>query len=193
MGRSDGRLWGESHGRRHQNQDRALRLLGDHETAAVGNKTDVTDDAGLVIHSETALVLLHFEFIEREDDRVRITRDGLVKIGRVTESRAERKAKAMARSLKAQRSGEWVPAAAGESAAAQRDKAEDRRWRAQSYADLTAARSELSREREWLRAAREWGDDNEIGSAEQEVERWETRVAAAKAAVDALPSLDQAA
>lgn len=83
-----------------QNQDRALRLLGDHETAAVGNKTEVTDDADLVIHSETALVLLHFEFIEREEDRVRITRDGLVKIGKVTESRAERKAKAMARSLR---------------------------------------------------------------------------------------------
>lgn len=83
-----------------------------------------------------------------------------------------------------------MPAAAGESAAAERDKTEDRGWRAQIYANLTALPARNSAEKqEWLRAAREWGEDSEIASAEQEVERWVKRVAA----VDALPSLDQAA
>lgn len=176
------------------NQEQALRLLGDHATATVGAATEVTADGHLVVHGQTALSLMRFNFIERTEDGVAITRPGLVKIGKVVETRAERQQKEMARSLKAQRTGEWVPAAAGESARASRDYDDARQMRGQIHSDLIGARSNLDFCRDMLHMTRAWGGTpDEIAHSEEDIERAKRKVARCKSAVDALPPVDEAA
>lgn len=137
---------------------------------------------------------MRFDFIERTDGGVAITRAGLVKIGKVQETRSERKQKEMARSLEAQRTGKWVPAAAGESARASQDYADARRARGEVYKELSGAQSNLDFYREMLDMCRAWGgSSDELARCRADIERAEKYVARAKAAVDALPSLDQAA
>jgi hypothetical protein len=176
------------------NQEEALRLLGDHARATVGNATEVTADGRLIVHGQTAMSLMRFNFIERSDDGIAITREGLIKIGKAQETRAERQHKEMARSLEAQRSGEWVPAAAGESARASEDYEDARRERGQVHSALLGARSNLDFYRDMLDLCLAWGGSpDEAARCRVDIERAEKRVVSAKAAVDALPPVDQAA
>jgi hypothetical protein len=97
----------------------ALTELADVDRARVsGAPNGKGDDGVLNIHTATAQAWVDWGYAERVDDGIVITRDGLIKIGRVTISRAERQQRAAAESLAAQANGDWKPAPAGESAAA---------------------------------------------------------------------------
>jgi hypothetical protein len=175
-------------------QEHALRLLGDHTIATIGSATEVTDDGQLVVHGQTALSLLRYDFIDRTEDGVTITRAGLVKIGKVEETRSERRQKEMARSLEAQRSGKWVPAPAGASARASQDYDDARRARGEFYAQLSSARSNRDFCREMLDMCRSWGGSpDEIARCKADVERAEKRVEEAKMAVGASPPVERSA
>jgi hypothetical protein len=176
-----------------ENQERALRLLGEHTTALIGAATEVTADGQLVVHGQTALSLMRFNFIERTESGIAITRAGLVKLGKVVETRSERQQKEMARSLEAQRTGDWVPAAAGESARASEDYDDARQTRSQVHSNLMGARSNLDFCRDMLDMTRAWGGSPDaIANCEADIERAKRDVARCKAAVDALPPVDQA-
>lgn len=136
----------------------ALNLLAEHERARVGTVTELTGD-GVVVNAQTALSLLRFDYVEREGEELVITRAGLIKVGKVEETREERRQRAARESLKAQESGKWVPAKAGASAAAERERVDGRRFKAQAFDNLTEARQTLAEDREWLRESRDWDDE----------------------------------
>jgi hypothetical protein len=136
----------------------ALNLLAEHKRARVGSVTELTDD-GVVINAQTALSLLRFDYVERDGKELEITRAGLIKVGKAEETPGERRQRAARESLDAQESGEWVPAKAGSSAAAERERVDGRRFVAQANNNLTEARETLAEDREWLKASREWDDE----------------------------------
>lgn len=136
----------------------ALNLLAEHERARVGMVTELTDD-GVVINAQTALSLLRFDYVEREGEELVITRAGLIKAGKVEETPGERRQRAARESLEAQESGEWVPAKAGASAAAERERVDGRRFKAQAFDNLIEVRQTLAADREWLKESRDWDDE----------------------------------
>lgn len=136
----------------------ALNLLAEHERARVGTVTELTGD-GVVINAQTALSLLRFDYVEREGEELVIMRAGLIKVGKVEETQGERRQRAARESLEAQESGEWVAAKAGASAAAERERVDGRRFKAQAFDNLNEARQTLAEDREWFRESRDWDDE----------------------------------
>jgi hypothetical protein len=174
---------------------RALRELADGETATVSGKATGQIEGGLNIHQSTALMFVRKGYAELlDDDTIGITREGLVKIGRVTISRSERRRRKEAESLRAQATGEWVPVPAGYSALASQNDADARRTYAETAEELTGAKSELQRALEWLHLSKRWGaEEAELESDRKEVERWRERVERAQAEFDALNKKKRAA
>jgi hypothetical protein len=99
----------------------ALTELADVDRAVVSGAPNGRTETALNINTATADTLLKYGYAEQlESGDLAITRDGLIKIGRVTLTRSERRRQREAESLAAQASGDWKPAPAGESAASSR-------------------------------------------------------------------------
>lgn len=169
-----------------------LQELADVDSAAVSAApTDMAEET-LNIQHQTALSLVRKGYVEIVDDnRVAITREGLIKIGRIVISRAERRRRKEAESLRAQASGEWQPAPAGHSAQAQQDHVAARRAFAQAGAEVGEARDHLNWTRDMLRTSREWGaGEAELKACQEEIDAAKKRLAALETQRD---SLDHAA
>jgi hypothetical protein len=95
-------------------------------------------------------------FAAQSDDGIVITESGLRKVGKIRESREERRRKAANASLKAQASGKWDPAPAGSSALASEGDALKRGEWAEAVNDVNAAQETLNGERQLLEMAKEW-------------------------------------
>lgn len=144
-------------------QRRALQLIAKHGVGKASGKATDEADGGVQVNSETAFSLLRQGFVERSgDDRIEVTRKGLMKIGEVRESSEERKRRKMAENLEAQAKGRWKPVPAGYSAAASREAEDNKRWVAMATAHVQSARQTV----EWRRETLKWAlERDDLGSA----------------------------
>jgi hypothetical protein len=167
---------------------RALRELSDVEEAVVSAGPNGTTDGVLNIQHQTATSLVLKGYAERVgDDRIAITREGQIKIGRIEISRSERRHRKAAEALRAQASGEWRPVPAGYSAQAQQDYADAIHSVAAAGADVGQARENLNWARDMLQMSKEWGaTEAELEVCREEVESAKEDVAKAETHRDAV-------
>src|SRR5262245_55047403 len=93
---------------------RALTELSGVENAVVSAEPNGTTAGVLNIQHQTATSLVIKGYAERVgDDRIAITREGQIKIGKIQISRSERRQRQAAEALRAQASGKWQPVPAG--------------------------------------------------------------------------------
>lgn len=167
---------------------RALRELSDVEDAVVSTEPNGITDGVLNIQHQTATSLVIKGYAERVgDDRIAITREGQIKIGRIEISRSERRHRKAAEALRAQASGEWRPVPAGYSAQAQQDYADAIHSVAAAGANVGQAREHLNWTRDMLQMSKEWGaTEAELEVCREEVESAKEDVAKAEAHRDAV-------
>lgn len=167
---------------------RVLQGLGDVEDAVVSAEPNGTTNGVLNVQHQTATSLVIKGYAERVgDDRIAITREGLIKIGRIEISRSERRHRKEAESLRAQASGAWRPAPAGHSAQAQEDYADAIHSVAAAGAQVGQAKETLTWAQDMLQMSREWGaDEDELETWREEVEKAKEDVARAEANRDAV-------
>jgi len=154
---------------------RALQELADVEDALVSAEPNGTTDGVLNIQHQTATSLVIKGYAERlGDDRITVTREGQIKVGRIQISRSERRRRNAAEALRAQATGEWRPVPAGYSAEAQEDYADAIHSVAAAGAEVGRAKERLNWARDMLRMSREWD------ASEAELETWQEEVEKAK-------------
>lgn len=167
---------------------RVLQELSDVEDAVVSAKPNGTTDGVLNVQHQTATSLVIKGYAERVgDDRIAITREGQIKIGRIEISRSERRRRKEGESLRAQASGEWRPVPAGYSAQAQQDYADAIHSVSLAGVQVGEAKESLDWARDMLRMSREWGaGEDELETWREEVEKAKENVAEAEAHRDAV-------
>lgn len=167
---------------------RVLRELSDVEDAVVSAEPNGTIDGVLNVQHQAATSLVIKGYAERiGDDRIAITREGQIKIGRIEISRSERRHREAAESLRAQASGEWRPVPAGYSAQAQQDYADAIHSVSVAGAQVGQAKESLDWARDMLRMSTEWGaGEEELETWCEEVEKSKEDVAKAEAHRDAV-------
>lgn len=166
-----------------------LRSLADVDQAEVsGSESGPTDAGAFNVHSQTALSLIRKGYAEAvDDDHICITREGMIKVGKIAIPRAERKRRKEAESLEAQASGKWKPAPAGASRDAERADRDAREELAEASRDVAYAKEALNQEYDLLRLIRRWGDDGgEEAQALADIERQKARLADVEAQLAAL-------
>lgn len=158
------------------------------EDAVVSAEPNGTTDGVLNVQHQTATSLVIKGYAERVGgDRIAITREGQIKIGRIEISRSERRHRKEAESLRAQASGEWRPVPAGYSAQAQQDYADAIRSVAAAGAQVGQAKERLNWARDMLRMSREWdAGEDELETWREEVEKAKDDLAKAEASRDAM-------
>lgn len=163
-----------------------LRQLSDANKVIVSGKANgPIEDGTLNVNKRTALTLVGWGYAELDgEDSIAITREGEIKVGNVTLTRAERRRRKEALTLRAQATGRWKPAPAGASAAASRKDRESRTDYAYAREEVSLAQSELSGALEMLELAREWGDSVDLKHERKEVERCRARVEEAQREFD---------
>lgn len=170
------------------NQRYALRLLDEWGEASIGGHATGLGKGKPTIHVETAFVLVRGGYAQISPNGVVITEKGERKARLGTlETPSERKRRTAAAALKAQETGEWVPAPAGASAAATRDaKSRKEEW-IQAHADLTRAREAVRIQQDLLRMAKDWSDSpGDVAQAQHDLEQAEGELVRAKAGVERL-------
>jgi len=175
---------------------RALQELAEFEQARVTADSTGTVDEELRINATTAVSLIRKGYADLVDaDHVAVTREGLVKIGKVTISRSERRRAKEAEALDAQASGEWRPVPAGYSAEAERDAKDSKRFWAQAVSAVRAAKEDLAWERKMLKLTELSGeaDEAELEVCREDVEKAEARLAQAKVQLESLKGEQQRA
>jgi hypothetical protein len=167
---------------------RVLRELSDVEDAVVSAEPNGTTDGVLNVQHQAATSLVIKGYAERVgDDRIAITREGQIKIGRIEISRSERRRRKEAESLRAQASGEWRPVPAGYSAQAQQDYADAIHSVSVAGVQVGQAKESLDWARDMLRMSREWGaGEDELETWREEVEKAKENLAKAEANRDAV-------
>jgi hypothetical protein len=167
---------------------RALRELSDVEDAVVSAEPNGITDGVLNIQHQTATSLVIKGYAERVgDDRIAITREGQIKIGRIEISRSERRHRKAAEALRAQASGEWRPVPAGYSAQAQQDYSDAIHSVAAAGANVGQAREHLNWTRDMLQMSKEWGaTEAELEVCREEMASAKEDVAKAEAHRDAV-------
>jgi hypothetical protein len=167
---------------------RVLQELNDVEDAVVSAEPNGTTDGVLNVQHQTATSLVIKGYAERVgDDRIAITREGQIKIGRIEISRSERRHRKAAEALRAQTSGEWRPVPAGYSAQAQEDYADAIHSVAAAGAEVGQAKERLDWAQDMLRMSRTWGaSEDELETWREEVEKAKEDVAKAEGHRDAM-------